>query len=206
VSIYCIVPAAGESTRFPWNKLLYKYQDKPIIAQTLANIIESSVFKRVVVVLGHQAELVVGALSDFRGQVDFVLNPDFKRGMSSSVKAGVEYIVREYSDVKIICVNPGDAAWIHPGVYAELAARFSERLDEYYVAVATYSGKRGHPVLFSSSVLRDLLSISEEGMGLKEVTFKYRDKTMLVETRYPGVLLDLDTVLDLLRVKQFVYK
>jgi len=206
VAVYCVVPAAGESTRFPWNKLLYKYHDKPLIAQTVSNIVDSGVFKRVIVVLGYQAELVVEVLGDLEKYVDIVVNPKFKQGMSSSVKTGVEYIAKNYSDARVICVNPGDAAWIHPGVYVSVVARFTEHLDKFHVAVATYRGKRGHPVLFSTSILRDLLSITEEKMGLKEITSKYRDKTLLVETNYPGVLLDLDTVLDLLRVKQLVHK
>jgi molybdenum cofactor cytidylyltransferase len=206
LAVYCVVPAAGESSRFPWNKLLYKYSDKPVIAQTLSNIIESGVFKRIVVVLGYQSELVAEALRDFEKHLDIIVNPGFKQGMSASIKLGVEYIAREYSDVRIIGVNPGDVAWIHPGVYANVVVRFSEQLGKFCVAVATYRGIRGHPILFSSVILKDLLSISEEKAGLKEVTRKYRDKTLLVESGYPGVILDLDTVLDLLRIKQLVYK
>ncbi len=206
MTVYCIVPAAGESTRFPWNKLLYKYHDKPLIAQTVSNIIDSGVFKRVIVVLGYQAELVVEALRDLEKYVDVVVNPEFKQGMSSSIKIGVKHIAKNYPDARIICVNPGDAAWIHPGVYVNVVTRFTEHLNEFHVAVAMCRGKRGHPVLFSTSILRDLLSITEEKMGLKEITSKYKDKTLLVETNYPGVLLDLDTVLDLLRVKRLMYK
>jgi len=206
VTLYCIVPAAGESSRFPWNKMLYKYSEKPIIAQTISNIIESGIFNKVIVVLGYQAHLVECVLREFRNHIDVVFNPSFRLGMSSSIKLGVEYVVEKYSNVRVLGVNPGDAAWIHPGVYVNVAVRFLERLDEFYIAVATYRGKRGHPILFSTRILKDLLSISEEKMGLKEVTSKYIDKTMLIETEYPGVLLDLDTILDLLRIKQLVFK
>jgi len=200
------VPAAGESSRFPWNKMLYEYSEKPILAQTISNIVESGVFNRVIVVLGYQAHLAERVLREYRNYIDIVFNPNFRLGMSSSIKLGVEYVVERYPSVRVIGVNPGDAAWIHPGVYVNVAVRFLERLDEFYIAVATYKGRRGHPILFSTCILKDLFSISEEKMGLKEVTSKYADKTMLVETEYPGVVLDLDTILDLLRIKQLVYK
>jgi len=206
VNLYCIVPAAGESSRFPWNKMLYEYSEKPILAQTISNIVESGVFNRVIVVLGYQAHLAERVLREYRNYIDIVFNPNFRLGMSSSIKLGVEYVVERYPSVRVIGVNPGDAAWIHPGVYVNVAVRFLERLDEFYIAVATYKGRRGHPILFSTCILKDLFSISEEKMGLKEVTSKYADKTMLVETEYPGVVLDLDTILDLLRIKQLVYK
>jgi molybdenum cofactor cytidylyltransferase len=204
--IYCVVPAAGESTRFPWNKLLYNYCDKPVIVQTISNILESGVFKKVVVVLGYQHELVADALRDFRSHVDITVNSHYKQGMSTSIKLGVEYIARNYGDARIIGVNPGDVAWIHPGIYTSVVVRFSEQLGRFRVAVAAYRGIRGHPILFSSEILSELLSISEEKMGLKEITSKYRDQTLIVETGYPGVILDLDTVLDILRVKQLVNK
>lgn len=206
MNLYCIVPAAGESSRFPWNKMLYEYSEKPILAQTISNIVESGVFNRVIVVLGYQAHLAERVLREYRNYIDIVFNPNFRLGMSSSIKLGVEYVVERYPSVRVIGVNPGDAAWIHPGVYVNVAVRFLERLDEFYIAVATYKGRRGHPILFSTCILKDLFSISEEKMGLKEVTSKYADKTMLVETEYPGVVLDLDTILDLLRIKQLVYK
>ena len=209
MAVYCIVPAAGESSRFPFNKLLYKYSNKPLIVQTIENIAESSIFDKIIIVLGYRADLVVEVLKSvekYADLLDLVINPDFRKGMSTSIKTGVKYIVEKYSSIDIICVNPGDVAWIHPGVYVNVYARFIEHLEDFYVAVATYNGRRGHPIFFSRAILQDLLSITEEKMGLREITFKYRDRTLLVETGYPGVILDLDTVLDLLRIKQLVYK
>jgi molybdenum cofactor cytidylyltransferase len=200
------VLAAGESTRFPWNKMLYRYSGKPLVVQAVENALDSGFVDEVVVVTGYQHELVEEALEEANLRVHVVYNEEYRTGMSSSVRKGVEYALAHFKDLAGIMVNPGDAAWVHPGVYALLAVKFSDYSDRYDVFVASYRGRRGHPVLFSQRVFSDLLSITEEKRGLKEVTEKYKHKTMLVETEYPGVLLDLDTVLDLNRVKATVFK
>ncbi|MEM0246354.1 MAG: nucleotidyltransferase family protein [Desulfurococcaceae archaeon] len=203
--IYCIVPAAGRSTRFPWNKLLYIYRDKPLIVQTITNILESGFVKRVVLVTGYQHQLIESIVRKFNLEVDIAYNPDHEAGMSSSIKVGVKYIVNHANNPAGIMVNPGDAAWIHPGVYALLTVRYFENVDNYDIVVASYEGRRGHPIIFSSRLINDLLSISEEKHGLKEVITRCQSRVLAVETNYPGVLLDLDTVVDLLRVKSTIY-
>lgn len=205
--IYCIVPAAGLSTRFPWNKLLYVHSDKPLIAQTIQNILESGVVDKVVVVTGHMRKEIENAVVEAGFTVDLVENPAYATGgMSSSIKTGLNYIIKKYGFLTAVMINPADVAWVHPGVYSLIVAKFLDNKDRYKIAVAGYRGKRGHPVLFSSSILGDLLFISEEKEGLKEVIQKYKYDTLVVETEYPGVLLDIDTILDILKVKSILYK
>ena len=203
--IYCIVPAAGESTRFPWNKLLYVYHSKPLIVQTLENITASKFVEKVILVTGHQRELVEKTVREHGIYVDVVYNPDYTAGMSSSIKTGLKYILSSLGNPRGIMVNPADVAWVHPGIYDLVSLRFLERCERYSIAIASYKGVRGHPVVFSNKLIEELLSISEEKQGLKEVIQRHRDEILVVETNYPGVLLDLDTLLDLLRVKSTLF-
>lgn len=187
--------------------MLYVYYDKPLILQTVQNIIESGIVDKVIVVTGYMSKELERVLEEAGYSVDIVKNPEYATGgMSSSVKTGITYAIKKYGIPLGIMVNPGDVAWVHPGVYALVALKFFEAVDKYRIVVAGYRGKRGHPIIFSNSLLNDLLSISEERHGLKEVVEKYRNSILVVETGYPGVLLDLDTVLDILRVKNTLYK
>lgn len=206
--IACIVPAAGFSTRFPWNKMLYTL-DKPLVVQTLENISASTYVSRVILVTGHESSRVSRvveehASSRLKERLRVVYNPDYATGMSSSVRKGLESIRDEARSLKGIMVNPGDAAWIHPGVYDYVALRFLESGKK--IAVASYRGRRGHPIIFSSDLYAELTAIDEETQGLKAVVRRHLDDTLLVETGYPGVLLDLDTVLDLNRVKEYSWR
>lgn len=187
--------------------MLYVYSDKPLIVQTVQNILESSVVDRVVVITGYMSKELERVLREAGYPVDIIENPEYATGgMSSSIKTGVLYTIKKYGIPLGIMVNPGDVAWVHPGVYALVASKFLEVVDRYKIVVAGYRGRRGHPIIFSTSLLSELLSISEERKGLKEVVEKHGNSVLVVETEYPGVLLDLDTLLDILRVKSTLYK
>ena len=62
----------------------------------------------------------------------------------------------------------------------------------------------GHPILFDSSLFAELLDISEEGQGLKEVIKRHTDQIAKVEVESEGVLLDIDTEKELLTVKRLL--
>lgn len=205
--IICVVPAAGISKRFPWNKLLFRYHDKPLVVQVLENIVNSEAVDSIVLVTGYMKLEIEEAVREAGLKVEFVWNPNYEvGGMSSSIRAGVSFARSKYASIEAVMVNPADAAWIHPGVYALVVSKYSDYSGYYKVAVAAYRGRRGHPILFSGDLIEELLTISEEKQGLKEVVNKYRYSTLVVETEYPGVLLDLDTILDVLRVKATIYK
>jgi len=205
--IACIVPAAGVSSRFPWNKLLYG-SEKPLITQTISNILDSALVSRIIVVTGYRSNEIVEAIRRYidtdTDKIWITHNPNYNTGMSSSIKRGLEALRSEPGLLRGIMVNPADAAWIHPGIYDYVSIKFLESGKK--IAVATYQGKRGHPIIFSTSIFNELEAISEETRGLKSVVNKYWYDTLLVETGYPGVLLDLDTVLDLNRVKEYSWK
>jgi len=203
--IACIVPAAGVSSRFPWNKLLYG-SEKPLITQTLDNILNSALVSRIIVVTGYRSNEIEEAIRRYidTGKIRITHNPNYNAGMSSSIKRGLETLRSELGLLRGIMVNPADVAWIHPGIYDYVSIKFLESGKK--IAVATYQGRRGHPIIFSPSIFNELEAISEETRGLKSVVNKYWYDTILVETGYPGVLLDLDTVLDLNRVKEYSWK
>jgi len=199
-----IILAAGLSRRFPGNKLLYMWNGKPVIRWTVENALASRL-DEIVVVLGHDAGRISSVLDDL-GIVK-VYNPYYMEGMSSSVKTGVRYVWEKYgSDLEAVLITPGDTAWIPPEAYNMVIDAFQENKGRKLIFVASYRGRRGHPILFDSVLVPEILAISEATRGLKFITRKYYYDTMIVETPYPGVALDLDTYNDLNRVKYMLKK
>lgn len=202
--IVAIVLAAGLSKRFPGNKLLYVWEGKPVIRWTIENIMASEV-DRIVVVLGHDRDRIHYVLKDLESTIDFIYNENYLKGMSSSVKTGAKYVYHKYGDrVEAIIIAPGDTAWAPPEAYNAVIQVFREKKPK--IVVAAYNGRRGHPILFRADLLHEIMNISEETRGLKAITRKYRDETIVVNTIYPGVVLDLDTYYDLNRVKYMLKK
>jgi CTP:molybdopterin cytidylyltransferase MocA len=114
--------------------------------------------------------------------------------MSTSIKAGVSYL---RDRARAIVVSPGDMAYTTTRLYEAV-------LDEYAtskspIVVAAYNGRNGHPILFDRVTFSDLLKISEEKRGMKEVLEKFRGSTVYVETGTPRALLDIDYEADLAR-------
>ena len=86
-NVAAIVLAAGRSTRMGGpNKLLAELDGNKLV-RIVAEQALASKASEVIVVTGHQAELVEQALAGLK--VRFVRNPDFAGGLASSVKAGI---------------------------------------------------------------------------------------------------------------------
>ena len=86
--------AAGESRRMPTCKQLLKIRDKTMIEIVVEKAVESRL-DEVVVVLGHKFDVIrehVEKYSNLPKPVRIVYNPDFKRGLSTSLKAGLRAI------------------------------------------------------------------------------------------------------------------
>lgn len=199
-----IILAAGLSTRFPGNKLLYLWEGKPVIYWTVSNVLDSSVDK-VFVVTGYERPYVLKALEELGGRFVEIYNPYYVQGMSSSVKTGVMHVIEYYGDeVTGVFITPGDCAWIPGEAYDLLINVYREK--KRLILIAGYDGVKGHPILFDKSLLSEIINISEETMGLKSILNKYRYDVLLVNTPYPGVVLDLDTYNDLNRVKYMLKK
>ncbi len=188
-SIVAVVVAAGLSSRFPGNKLLYEIRGKPIISITVSKILEAGV-GRVVVVLGHQASKVFEALINNiqdPTKLIFVYNKDFAGGgMSSSVRTGIR-VVPEHLH---IMVHPGDVPFLKANTIRKVAKLHLE--ESNLITVACYKGRGGHPIIFSPALRGELENIKEETFGLKEVVLRHRKEIRRVETGDPGVLRDVD--------------
>ncbi len=188
-SIPIVILAAGLSTRFPGNKLLYVVDGKPLIRHIVESALKSKA-DEVVVVVGHDAEKVSQQISDL--DVIIVYNPNYRVGMSESVKKGLKAVYRWASAV---IIHPADVAFVAPSIFNKVIEKYLE--TKAPIVVAAYKGRRGHPILFSNKVFKDIFNISEKTMGLKYVTKKYADSTVIVETNSIEVITDIDTIEDL---------
>ncbi len=184
-----VILAAGMSTRFPGNKLLYNIKGKPLIAYTIESALKSRA-DEVIVVLGHKANDIARVISSY--DVVLVLNPEYEKGMSYSVKRGVRAV---YKWADAVIIHPADVAFAPPVVFDRVIEEYGR--SKLPIVVAAYKGEKGHPILFSKELFNEILNISEETLGLKAVTRKYRDQTLVVETDFKEVVVDIDTVDDL---------
>ena len=205
--VSAVILAAGKSTRFPGNKMIKEISiggvNAPIVRHTVRKFIMSGAVDEVIVVLGHEKEKILNALSE--EDVKFVISKRYQEGMSFSVKAGVKAIMK-YAD--LAAIHPGDVPFILPSTIRTLvdtALKYVESKGETIV-IPRYKpfNKGGHPLIISRPLLPYVMEISEEGRGLKSFLNRFRDKIIYVETEDLGVLADIDRPEDLERDKDLM--
>lgn len=185
-----IVLAAGKSTRMRGrNKLLVKVESRPIIRRVVEAGLKSKV-DEVIVVLGWEADKIQKALDDLPCR--FVVNKDYEKGQSSSVKAGL----REVSGAtQAILILPGDVAMIDASSINLVIDQYSR--GKHPIIVAAHKSRPGHPILLDRQLFREIEQIDEQSFGLKAVVKKHEGTVRFVEAGSSNVLRDVDTPEDL---------
>lgn len=185
-----VVLAAGKSTRMHGrNKLLTKIEGKPMIRRVVEAALKSKV-DEVVVVLGWEAEKIREAMADLPCRL--VVNKDYEKGQSSSVKTGLGEVGEA---TRAMLVLPGDVAMIDSRSINLVVDEYDQ--GKYPIVVAAHDGKLGHPILLDRQFFKEIEQIDEQTFGLKSVVKKHEGETRLVETGSPNVLRDVDTPEDL---------
>jgi molybdenum cofactor cytidylyltransferase len=185
-NIAAIILAAGRSTRMGGpNKMLAELQGKKLVRIAAEQALASKA-SEVIVVTGHQAELVEQALSGLK--VKFARNPDFAGGLASSVKAGVA-AVASGADGAVICL--GDMPLIDAHLIDRLIEAFApDRGNLIVVPVA--DGRRGNPVLWSRRFFNELMTL-EGDIGARHLIAKHGEAVAEVTVAGDGAFLDIDT-------------
>ena len=185
--IAAVVLAAGASTRFGSQKLLAPVQGVPLVRRTVDQVVAAGL-DAIVVVLGREDRAVHAALEGMA--VQFVVNPNFRDGMYTSLRAGIRHLGRTASAAVIVL---GD----QPGIRA---ATIVSLVDEYRrsrqpIVVPVYSGTRGHPVLFDASVFPELEAVTGD-QGGREVIGRDPLRVAAVHLSF-ALPRDVDTMEDL---------
>ena len=153
--------AAGAGSRFGGDKLRAEFGGRPLIEATLANLSGAPVDETVVVV-GEDAERLREVCEPYADRV--VENPDWARGQSTSVRAGLA-ACETFPETRAAVILLADQPLVGRGAVERLVEAFEGGAK---VAVATYGGKPRNPVLFSREVwplLRRELSGDEGARG-----------------------------------------
>ena len=179
-----ILLAAGGGTRFagPEHKLRADAAGRPVVARAL-DALTGSGLDRLVVVTGAAAidDLVPAGVASIH-------NPDWASGQASSLATAVRWACAEGIDA--VVVGLGD----QPGVTAA-SWRAVAAADGTPIAIATYDGRRGHPVRLDRTVWDRLPSDGDAGARAVIAG----SPELVTEVPCVGDPADVDTVEDLAR-------
>jgi molybdenum cofactor cytidylyltransferase len=183
-----IILAAGFSSRTGEFKMGLQLGEKNLIQRVIDAMREFC--SRVIVVAGYKKERIIELTKGY-ANVEVVFNPRYTKGMFTSVKEGVKHVKSQW-----FFLTPGDYPLITKTIYQKLLeARCG---SGQCVFIPVFKGRKGHPILVKSDLVKDLLKELDDSNLRK---FINRKGFAPVEVDDDSILVDIDTMEDYLRIK-----
>jgi len=191
-----IILAAGKSERMGFCKQLLKIRGKTLIEIVLETA-KKSKLDEIIVVLGYKAELIEKVLRDYTG-IKKIFNPHFQEGLSSSLKSGLAALD---SSSRAAIFILADQPLLKKST---IDALIDAHAKKHSLLVApVYKGIRGNPVLVDRRLFTEILKLKGD-VGARHILQKFKNDVLLVNVNDPGVVLDIDTVLDYKAISKII--
>jgi molybdenum cofactor cytidylyltransferase len=179
-----IILAAGESKRMGEAKQLMPLGKSTLLEQAIDNLLNSSV-DETIVVLGHQAEEITKKIAS--KPVKIVINPDYQQGMSTSIVAG---LIMVDPRSRAVMLALGDQPLVTSRTINQLIGAFIKHNKG--IAVPTYRGRRGHPIIFDIKYKAELFKLKGD-IGGREIIQNHPKDVFMVAVDSESVVSDIDT-------------
>jgi molybdenum cofactor cytidylyltransferase len=188
-SCAAIVLAAGASTRLGQPKQLLQMNGESLLHRTI-RLAEKAGCAPIFVVLGFEAERMRREAADL--DVRVVSNPKWQSGLGSSLRSGMEALMKESQLPQKVALLLSDQPMLSSEILFNLVKNSAE-IGSLIVA-SSYTGRLGVPAVFRKELYPDLQKV-EGDKGAREVIQRYRDQTASID--FPEGAIDIDTVQDL---------
>ena len=166
-------------------KQLLKFKGKTLL-QLAERTATASVCGLRVAVLGANAEILQDELHGF--DLEIVYNEDWKTGMSSSIKAGLNKLLEINNALKAVVIMVCDQPFLTPKIINNLIEKYIE--TDALIAASKYAETLGVPALFDEKLFDELKNLNEKS-GAKSLIKKFKDKTISID--FPAGKFDIDT-------------
>ncbi len=183
-----IILAAGNSRRMGKdNKLLKNIDGAPLIRNIALEITKSDL-DSCSIVLGYQSDKVADVIKDLN--INLILNPLWKEGQASSLKAALNSLTSSYSDLLVML---GDLPGIKSGhINRIIEGHLSSENRRSKITIPSFKGEKGNPVIWGESFFHDLSNL-EGDVGGRVLFDQHPAAINLIVMDDPGVVTDTDT-------------
>ena len=155
-----LILAAGTSSRMGQPKQLLPFRGTILLDWVMAQAESASALNEVIVVLGRAADEIQPRLRSTRAKV--IVNPVFTEGCSGSYKAGMATIDPRAEAVMVLL---GDQPGVESAVIDQVAEDWRTKAGT--IALTSYRGRRGHPMVFARELFDQLRQLSGDKAAWK---------------------------------------
>lgn len=189
MSIGIIILAAGSSSRLGQSKQLIKIDGKTLLEKTTQAALDSGAHP-ILVVLGNQASAHRKAIETL--PVNIVINEDWSNGMGSSLKEGLQRLLKDYPKTERIIVTVCDQPYLTSNHLKKLISVYTNTSSE--IVASHYKDTNGVPALFSKTLFQKLLQL-EDDEGARKIIRQHEGTIEFVV--FEKGEIDIDTPDDL---------
>lgn len=183
-SIPILILAAGASTRMgEKTKQLLPWKDTTLLGHAIQQA--KKVSETVFVVLGAKANDIQKSIQ----HPETVINPEWAKGMGSSISVGVKYLLEKRENVDAVLIMLGDQPFLDAPYLKKLIQEFEQ--GEHKIVATSYGKKWGVPAIFDGSLATELAALNQD-FGARHIIEKYRAGAKAISPE--GKEIDIDTL------------
>ncbi len=164
-------------------KQLLRYGGQSLIRRAAETAVDS-LCERVVVVIGNQAQQMRDELDGL--PVSVIENGDWRAGMSSSIRAGMEKLAEDDADAVILMLC--DQPLVTAEILNDLIFTHFKTGDP--IVASSYEETNGAPAFFTSELFDELTSLTADE-GARRIILKHPHLVSTIE--FPQGAFDVDT-------------
>ena len=181
--IAALVLAAGNSSRFGSNKLLFKINGKSVLERALLALSGFKFWKTAVVVSNTDFDDILG------NHVEKILNKQISLGIGKSIALGTIYLRKEVSGILIVLAD-------QPLLTLDDIKKMTDVFlgDPTKIVACSVDGEIRNPIIFPTGYFDELIKLSGD-RGARGLANSHIDNIVRVEVD-SSHLLDIDSIQD----------
>ena len=180
-----VILAGGASTRLGRPKQLLQYHGKTLLNHAVNEAITAKV-DAVVVILGKNADQFQNEIDEKK--VHVVVNKDWVEGMASSVRLGLETLLKTKPYIDAVIFMVCDQPHISSSVLNELITKQQKTTKQ--IVTCNYGESIGPPALFHKKYFRELAKLNGDVGARNIIEQNTRDVATIF---FPEGKIDIDT-------------
>jgi molybdenum cofactor cytidylyltransferase len=192
-SVAAIILAGGKSERLGAPKVLQKFKGIPFFKRIVYSLRKAGI-ENIIMVLGHKADILLPHVQKEKN-FSVIINEKYEEGQFSSLKAGIQTLDFSITGV-LICLI--DQPHLEPAVYSSILKH--ARGSSKKILIPTYQGQGGHPIYIPSWIFSEIIS-KPATITLRELIYHFTQEIVRIELNEQGILEDIDTMEDLIRLE-----
>ena len=178
-----LILAAGQGRRAGFAKL-WRYIGEYAMLEHVAQRVFNSDLEKVLMVTGFERSFAEKIAEKYGFTSCY--NENYLKGMSTSLKKGVESLPE---DCKAIVIILGDMPYIKSSTINILVSAFE--CGKKDIIIPVYKNKRGHPIVISTIYKEKILAIQGD-KGARDIIDNNLWNVQFIDVDDEGILIDID--------------